>query len=307
MRALIGWTCALALTTGCGKKTDTQPAAGSGSAPAPVATAPADASAIAIPPGEYEGHMKAGEALEDAKDWARALEEFESALVAKPGDARALNEIGFNATFAGKLDRAKEAGIAAIAAAKDNKTLHAQALLNLGLAVEKSLPYASAALYRASLAERPNAAVNARLTKLEKNKAASEQSKPALALLSQVGVDATTKAPAAKSSATAEDQALMTALEDAGVEWQSGAGKSVLLVENVECRENHQPKIPTYECTVPAIKGKPAHAIISALGMRKIAPVKDHGDISTFKVATVRCRSLNEGDSGAADSCEVTP
>jgi hypothetical protein len=35
--------------------------------------------------------------------------------------------------------------------------------------------------------------------------------------------------------------------------------------------------------------------------------VKDHGDISTFKVASVRCRSFNEGDSGAADACEVTP
>jgi hypothetical protein len=38
-----------------------------------------------------------------------------------------------------------------------------------------------------------------------------------------------------------------------------------------------------------------------------VKPVKEHGDVVTFKVAQVRCRSLDEGDSGAADECEVTP
>jgi tetratricopeptide (TPR) repeat protein len=306
MKTLSHVACALALVVGCNKNTETKPAAGSGSAPAPVAAVAVDAAAAA-PANDFDTHFKAGEALEDQKKWSEALVEFEAALAAKPGDARTLDEVGFNATFAGKLDRAKEAGIAAIAAAKGDKTLHARALLNLGLAVEKSLPYASVALYRASLAERPNAAVSARLTKLMKDKAASEQSKPALALLSQVGVDATAKAPAASSSATPEDQALMTALEAAGVEWQSGAGKSVLLVENLECTENHQSKKTAYECTAPAVKGDAAKAIVAALGGKKIAPVKDHGDVSTFKVASVRCRSFNEGDSGAADACEVTP
>jgi hypothetical protein len=150
--------------------------------------------------------------------------------------------------------------------------------------------------------------VSVRLAKLQKDKAASKQDKDALALLSKVSVTpAAAPPPAAKSSATPEDQALMAALEGAGVEWDSGAGKSVLFVENLECRENHQDKKTAYECTTPAVKGKAAEALIGALGAKKIAPVKEHGDISTFKVASVRCRSFNEGDSGEPDVCEVTP
>jgi tetratricopeptide (TPR) repeat protein len=312
MRDLIGWTCVIALAIGCGKKkqeTENQPAAGPGSAAmAPPATP--DAAAAAPTESEYDKHFNAGEKLEDQKKYAEALVEFEAALKAKPDDARALNEVGFNATFAGKLDRAKEAGLAAVAAAKDDKVLHAQALFNLGLAVEKDQPYAAAQLYTASLVGRPNKAVRARLDKLMKNKMAKEQNKDALALLDKVGIQPTKAplpAPAASSSATPEDQALMTALEKVGVEWESGAGKSVLRVENLECQENHQSKKPSYECTSPKAKGDPAKAIIAALGGKKVAPVKEHGDMVTFKVAMVRCRSFNEGDSGEPDLCEITP
>jgi hypothetical protein len=81
----------------------------------------------------------------------------------------------------------------------------------------------------------------------------------------------------------------------------------VLLVENVECTENHQVKPTTYECASPKLKGKQAAALVGAINGKKVAPVKEHGDMVTFKVASIRCRSFNEGDSGAADECEVTP
>lgn len=305
--------CALALALGCGKKTETAPSAGSGSAAAGSA-APSEGSAAgsgsaAAADSEFDKHFEAGEKLEDEKKYAEALVEFEAALAAKPNDPRTLNEVGFNATFAGKLDRAKEAGLAAVAAAKDDKPMHAQALFNLGLAVEKDQPYAAAQLYTASLGERPNKAVSARLATLMKNKKATEQNKDALALLSQVNVtpSAAAPAPASSSSGTPEDQALMLALEGAGVEWQSGAGKSVLLVENVECTTNNQTKIPTWTCASPAAKGKQALALIAALGGKNVAPVKEHGDVVTYKVASIRCRSFNEGDSGAPDACEITP
>jgi len=103
------------------------------------------------------------------------------------------------------------------------------------------------------------------------------------------------------------DQALMDALGAAGVEWQSGAGKEVLLVENLECKQNNQEKPSTYSCTTPKADGKKAQAIIAALNARNVKPAKEHGDVVTFKVASVRCRSLVEGDSNAADACEVTP
>ena len=291
----------------CKSKEQSKPAPepqGSGSAvPAPVA---ADA---APPAATYDSRMQAGAALEDQKKWSDALAEFEAALALKPDDARALGEIGFTAYFAGKLDRAQEASIAAIAAAKDDKKLRGSALFNLGLAVEKSMPHAAAALYAASVTDRPNKAVHARLLKLQKDPAAKKPTPDGDALLAKVNVKpaAAPPAPAAKSSGSAEDQALMAALEGAGVEWESGAGKSVLFVENLECRENHQLKPTKYECTTPAVKGKQAQALVAALGGKKIAPVKEHGDVSTFKVASVRCRSFNEGDSGAADECEVTP
>src|SRR5512140_1108576 len=110
----------------------------------PVTPAPAGSGSVAENPppkpagGDYDGHVKTGTTLEDQKKWSDALIEFEAALVAKPDDARALTEVGFTAYLAGKLDRAKEASLAAVLAAKDDK-LRGAALFNLGLAVEKTL------------------------------------------------------------------------------------------------------------------------------------------------------------------------
>ncbi len=303
---------ALALALGCGKKTETAPSSGSGSAPGSAAAGSAAAGSAAAgsaaaAASDFDTHFKAGEALEDQKKWAEALAEFEAALAAKPNDPRTLNEVGFNATFAGKLDRAKEAGLAAVAATKDDKPMHAQALFNLGLAVEKDQPYAAAQLYTASLGERPNKAVSARLSKLMKDKRATEQNKDALALLSQVNVTpAAAPAPAASTSASPEDQALMDALERSGVEWESGAGKSVLLVQNVECRQDPRPKQLTTTCTSPEISGPAATALVAALETRNVTPTDDKG-VAVYKVASIRCRSFNEGDSGAPDACEITP
>lgn len=312
--------CALTLALGCGKKTENAPSTGSGSAMAGSAmtgSAAAGSGSAAPAPAasDYDTHFKAGEALEDQKKWSEALAEFEAALAAKAGDPRALNEVSFTAIFAGKLDRAQEAAIAAAAAAKDDKKQHAQALFNLGLAVERTQPYAAAQLYMASLADRAHRGVQARLTKLMQTKAAHGESKGALALLAKVNVTPTTgvsagaaaAAPASSSSGSPEDQALMLALEGAGVDWQSGAGKSVLFVENLECTENQQVKPTTYECASPKLTGKQAADLVGALNGKKIAPVKEHGDVVTYKVASIRCRTFNEGESGAPDVCEITP
>ena len=250
--------------------------------------------------------MKAGAAFEDQNKWNEALNEFEAALTAKPNDARALTEVGFCANFAGKLDRAKEASIAAIAAAKDDKSLRGAALFNLGLSVEKTMPHAANALYSESLRVRPNRAVNARLTKLRANKDADKHTADGDALLAKVDVKAA-PAPAFKPSSTPAspaDQQMIDALEAAGVEWNSGAGKSVLYVENVEC---HQGKASMFECTMPATKGKPAKQLVDALVAHKIAPTKEHGDMMTYKAASVRCRTFNEGESAAPDECDVKP
>jgi hypothetical protein len=158
----------------------------------------------------------------------------------------------------------------------------------------------------ASINDRPNPAVRARLLKLLENKAANKPTPEGDALLAKVNVKPG-PVPAAKSNATPTDQALIKALEGAGLEWESGAGKSVILVENLECRENHQSKPTSYDCTQPATKGKPAKAIVDALVARKVAPTKEHGDVVTYKLASIRCRSFNEGDSGQPDACEVTP
>ncbi len=293
------------------KETSNAVAPGSGSATGSAPAPAAGSAAKAAPPAAdaYDTHMKSGEALEDQRKWSDALGEFEAALVAKPGDARALTEVGFTAYFADKLDRAKEASLAAVAAAKDDKKLRGAALFNLGLSVEKTMPHAASALYSESLKIRPNRAVRARLAKLQANKDASKPTPDGDALLAKVDVKPAPPPAAAPSSSPASpiDQQMFDALEAAGVEWNSGAGKSVLDVENLECHENHQVKPTTYECTAPPTKGKAAKAIIDNLVARKIAPTKEHGDMVTYKVSSVRCRTFNEGESGAPDACDVNP
>ena len=293
--------CALVIAFGCNKHEEqAKPAAPAPAAPAP---APAPVVADAAPKLDYDGHMKAGAALEDQKKWSEALGEFEAAAAAKPDDARALGEVGFTAHFAGKDDRAKEASLAAVAAAKDDKKLRGSALFNLGLAVEKTMPHAAAALYAASNEARPNAAVRARFEKVQGAKPTPEGD----ALLAKVGVKAAPASLPSRTDGKPIDMQLMAALGKAGVEWQGAAGKSVLFVENVECRENHQVKPTTYECTQPPVKGAVAKALIDNLVARKIAPTKEHGDMVTYKVATVNCRSFDEGEAAIPDACDVTP
>jgi tetratricopeptide (TPR) repeat protein len=291
MRMLI----ALLVVVGCSKHEDKP-------APAPATPPPPTAAADAAPVRDYDALMKSGAALEDKKQWAEALADFEAAAKAKPDDARALDEVAFTAYFAGKLDRAKEAALAAIAAAKDDKKLRAVALFNLGLAIEKTQPAAALALYVESDSLRPNRVVHARAAKLGTPKPSADDA----ALLAKVNVKPAPLEPA-KPNASKVDDELMAALTAAGIDWDCGAGKCVQLVENLECKENHQVKPTTYECTTPAVKGAPAKALIGNLLDRKIAPAKEHGDMVTYKASSVRCRSFNEGDSGQPDECEVKP
>ncbi|HTL33388.1 MAG TPA: tetratricopeptide repeat protein [Kofleriaceae bacterium] len=302
--------CVVLFAVACSSKKKEEPAAS-----APVVTPAGSGSAQgsgsgAAPSGKqaddpYEEHMEAGEKLEDQKKWAEALTEFEAALAAKPDDPLALTEVGVNAFFAGKLDRAVEASEKAAATAKDGKVRGA-ALFNLGLAVEKDHPYAAAELYAAAYALRPANAIRARRNKLKKNKAAAKSTPEDETILAKVNVKAgASSSTLANAPANTDDQALIDALQAAGVEWESGAGKSVLLVENLECRENHQSKPTTYDCTAPAVKGKAAQALVGALVGKKLAPAKEHGDVVTYK-ASVRCRSFNEGESAEPDACEVT-
>jgi hypothetical protein len=296
MRTLIVLSCVVGL--GCGGKEDSS--SKTGSAAAPVVKAPP------VPVDDYDARMKAGTALEDQKKWAEALVEFEAALVARSGDARALAEIGFTAFHAGNLARAKEASEVAILAATEDK-LRGAAMYNLGLAIEATLPNAAATLYFESNKIRPNRTVRARLTKLQREqaKAVGTAAPDGDALLARLKIT-TAKLPPVKAAAKPLDQALIDALDAAGVPWESGAGKSVLLVQKLECRQNNQTKPSTYACTSPAVTDKPAQALVENLVARKVAPSKEHGDVVTYSASEVRCTSLDEGDSGKADSCTVT-
>src|SRR4051812_37828191 len=64
----------------------------------------------------YEEHMTAGEKLENGMEWTGALKEYEAALATKPGDPRALTEIGWTSFYAGDMKRAREASTLAVAA-----------------------------------------------------------------------------------------------------------------------------------------------------------------------------------------------
>jgi hypothetical protein len=105
----------------------------------------------------------------------------------------------------------------------------------------------------------------------------------------------------------AKDKSLIAALQKAGVKGEDGAGKTVWLVENLDCSVNSQGKPSTHECSAPAAKGAAAKAVIAALVDRKVEPVKEHGDVVVYKLANVRCRSLNEAEKGTPkEDCELT-
>jgi len=293
MRVLMMLVCLF----GCGGKEESKPKPGSAAAPIVKDPPPVD---------DYDARMKAGTTLEDQKKWAEALVEFEAALTARSGDAVALAEIGFTAFHAGNLARAKEASEVAILAAVAPK-IRGSAMYNLGVAIEPTLPHAAATLYFESNKIRPNATVRARLAKLQREqaKAVATPAPDGDALLGRLSMTAA-KLPPVKAAAKPLDQALIDALDAAGVQWESGAGKSVLLVSKLECRQSNQTKPSTYACTNPAVKDKAAQAIVANLSARKLAPTKEHGDVVTYIASEVKCTSLDEGDSGKADTCTVT-
>ena len=175
---------ALLAVIACGKKSS-PPAAGSGSAPPPVAavdagaTADAAAKAAAKPAAkpaatpvtraaraEYKAKLSAGRKLAKAAKWPEAIATFEAALMAIPGDERALGELSFAAMSAGDHAKARTAGRQAVLTTTDAK-LKAAALYNLGRVEEQAAaPAKAAALYRESLALRPNKTVEQRLAGL---------------------------------------------------------------------------------------------------------------------------------------------
>lgn len=175
-RSSVVVSAVLALTA-CGKKKD-PPAAGSGSSVTvvtPVDAAVAIADAVAAKPApitkavraEYKRRLAAGRKAAKATKWSDAITELEAALAAIPGDDRALAELSFAAMSAGDHDKARAAGRQAVRTATDPK-VKAAALYNLGRVEENGAPAKAAALYRESLALRPNATVEQRLAALAK-------------------------------------------------------------------------------------------------------------------------------------------
>ncbi|MBK9036347.1 MAG: hypothetical protein IPL61_34720 [Myxococcales bacterium] len=172
----------------CGKKSSSPAAgsgsgSGSGSAPPTAAAidAGAAAGAAAATPGaaprtkpapltkavraEYRKRLQAGRTLAKAAKWPEAIAELEAALVAIPGDDRALSELSFAAMSSGDADKARAAGRQAVLVATEPK-IKAAALYNLGRVEEAKAPAKAAALYKESLALRPNKTVEKRLADL---------------------------------------------------------------------------------------------------------------------------------------------
>jgi hypothetical protein len=174
----------------CGAKKEAGPAGdkastGSGAASAPAAvdaSAPptsVDAGARAAPApisretrATYKKHLSAGRKAAKAAKWPEAMKELEAALAAIPGDDRALGELSWAAFSAGDHERARKAGRASVLAATDPK-VKASSLYNLGRVEEATGKIAeAAALYRQSIALRPNKTVEDRLAALPEDAAA---------------------------------------------------------------------------------------------------------------------------------------
>jgi hypothetical protein len=115
---------------------------------------------------EYHTRLEAGRKLAKAKQWADAIKEFDAALVAIPGDDRALGELSWATFSAGDFARARASANASVLAATAPKVKGA-ALYNLGRAEEASGNIAAArAAYEQSIAVRPNKTVSDRLAGL---------------------------------------------------------------------------------------------------------------------------------------------
>lgn len=108
-----------------------------------------------------EGRKRAGE-----KKWADAVAAFERAVAARPGEPRAMAELGYAAGMAGDADKAALWNDKALAAATDPVT-QAQVHYNQGKVLEKQGKKDQArGHYERSLALRPNATVSAALSGL---------------------------------------------------------------------------------------------------------------------------------------------
>src|SRR4051812_43399336 len=70
---------------------------------------------------EYKKHLKAGWALQKAKQWAQAVIEFEAAAKVLDGDQRALAELGWSAMNAGDFVKARKADEQAVQVSVDKK------------------------------------------------------------------------------------------------------------------------------------------------------------------------------------------
>jgi Tfp pilus assembly protein PilF len=178
------------MTLGCGKAPPDPPKAGSGSGSAAPVTKAGSGSGSATaaatkkrehkketPPtteqkAELKARMKTGWAAQKDKEWAKAVTEFEAALVAVPGEPRALAELGWSAMNAGDFKKARTADEQAIAVAVDKK-VKAAGYFNLGTVQEKTGDKDGALKsYVASLALRPNKTVMAAVGKLGTDPAA---------------------------------------------------------------------------------------------------------------------------------------
>jgi hypothetical protein len=169
----------LLLTCACGAKKD--PGAGGGSATgtgvAPLDDAAAivvvDAGAAAKPVplsretrAAYKQHLSAGRKAAKAAKWPEAIAALEAALVAIPGDDRALGELSWAAFSAGDFARARTSGKASVLGSTDPK-IKAASLYNLGRVEEADGKRPAAALlYKQSLALRDNKIVKDRLDAL---------------------------------------------------------------------------------------------------------------------------------------------
>lgn len=184
MRTVLSLAPALALAViACGKKTSAP--AGTGSGTAAAVTVDAAAAAKADPPkadppkggakpptkitkatrAEYKRHLQAGRTLAKGAKWPEAITELEAALAAIPGDDRALGELSYAYMASGDAAKARKAGREAVLAATEPK-IKAAALYNLGRVEEADAPDKAAALYKESLALRPNKTVEKRLADL---------------------------------------------------------------------------------------------------------------------------------------------
>ena len=157
--------CSLVVAACSGKRST--PAAGSGSGSAPAPPPPVAAPVKPHPEVDraaYRAGMRTGRKATDAKRYAEAVTAFDAALVAKPGDPRALGERGFAKLLEGSdLDGATRDLDLAASGTKDTKML-SMIWFNRGLVAEKRGDnFNAAAAFMIANQLRPTAAAQAKL------------------------------------------------------------------------------------------------------------------------------------------------